>query len=69
MKRKICGTIATLAFIWLLGVAGNSDLGLNTIKDIIWQGGAALAIFGGSLYLGDFLELGPAIGGDNEDRS
>lgn len=41
MKRKICGTIAALAFVWLLGVAGSSDLGLNTTKDIIWQGGAA----------------------------
>lgn len=68
MKQKICGTIAALAFFWLLGIAGNSDLGLNTIEDIIWQGSAALTIFGGSLYLGGFLELGPARGGDNEDR-
>lgn len=68
MKQKICGTIAALAFFWLLGIAGNSDLGLNTIEDIIWQGSAALAIFGGSLYLGGFLDLGPARGGDDEDR-
>ena len=68
MKKKICGTIATLAFFWLLSISGNSDLGLNTIEDIIRQGGAALTIFGGSLCLGGFLDLGPARGGDDENR-
>lgn len=68
MKQKICGTIAALAFFWLLCVAGNSDLGLNTIGECIWQGSAALAIFCGSLYLGGFLGAGPARGGDDEDR-
>lgn len=66
MKQKICGTIATIAFLCLLGVAGSSDLGLNTIQDVIIQGGAALAIFAGSLYIGGFLETGG--NRDNADR-
>ena len=28
-KRRICGTLAFLSFMWMLGVAGNSDLGLE----------------------------------------
>lgn len=68
MREKICGTIALLAFFWLLGVAGESDLGLNTIKDIIIQGGAALTIFIVSLYAGGLLEVGHAKGEDDEDR-
>lgn len=27
IKRKVCGTLAFLSIVWLLGVAGNSDLG------------------------------------------
>lgn len=27
MRTKICGITAFLSFMWLLGVAGNSDLG------------------------------------------
>lgn len=27
IKRKVCGTLAFLSILWLLGVAGNSDLG------------------------------------------
>lgn len=67
MKQKICGAIATLAFIWLLSIAGASDLGQNTVRDILTQGGAALAIFAGSLYLGGF--LGTVRGGSDEDRN
>lgn len=66
MKQKICGAIAALAFLWLLGIVGASDIGQNTIKDILTQGSAALAIFTGSLYLGGFLET--ERGGDHEDR-
>lgn len=29
IKRKVCGTLACLSFMWLLGVVGNSDLGLE----------------------------------------
>lgn len=28
-KKRICGTLACLSFMWLIGVAGNSDLGLE----------------------------------------
>lgn len=69
MKEKICGTIAIIAFFWLLGIAGNSDLGLSTTGEVITQGGAALALFAGSLYAGGFLGgRPPARGGRHEDR-
>ena len=29
IKRKACGTLAFLSFMWLLGVAGSSDAGLE----------------------------------------
>lgn len=28
-KRRVCGTLAFLSFMWMLGVAGNNDLGLE----------------------------------------
>ena len=27
IKRKVCGALAFLSFMWLIGVAGSSDLG------------------------------------------
>lgn len=68
MKEKICGTIAIIAFFWLLGIAGNSDLGLSTTGEVITQGSAALALFAGSLYAGGFLGGRPARGGHHADR-
>lgn len=56
-KRKVCGTLAFLSFLWLLGVAGNSDLGLEpdpgvlTLKLLI-----GLAVFAASLCIGGFIE-------------
>ena len=29
IKRKVCGTLAFLSFMWLLGVAGSNDAGLE----------------------------------------
>lgn len=29
IKRKVCGTLAFLSFLYLLGVAGSSDAGLE----------------------------------------
>ena len=34
-KQHICGTLAFLSFMWTLGVAGNSDLGLEPDLGII----------------------------------
>lgn len=54
-KRRICGTLAFLSFIWLLGVAGNSDLGLEpdlgkmALKLLI-----GLVVFAASIEIGGF---------------
>lgn len=54
MKRRIqilCG----LSFLWLLGIAGSSDLGLNSLEDIIVQGTIAVSLFGITAYLGGLI--------------
>ena len=57
MRAKICGTLAFLSFMWLIGVAGNSDLGFEPdfgalcIKVL-----AGLAVFALSLKIGGFME-------------
>lgn len=57
LKTRICGTTAFLSFMWLLGVAGNSDLGLEpdfgalVIKVLI-----GLVVFAASLKIGGFIE-------------
>ena len=58
MKTKICGTLAFLSFMWLIGVAGNSDLGLEPdfgrlcIKVL-----AGLVVFTASLKIGGFIDV------------
>ena len=55
IKRRVCGTLACLSFLWLLGVAGNSDLGLEpdlgklALKLLI-----GLAVFAASIVIGGF---------------
>lgn len=55
IKRRICGTTAFLSFMYLLGVAGNSDLGLEpdlgvlALKLLI-----GLAVFAASIEIGGF---------------
>lgn len=55
MRTKICGTTAFLSFMYLLGVAGNSDLGLEpdlgvlALKLLI-----GLAVFAASIEIGGF---------------
>ena len=54
-KRRICGTLAFLSFMWLLGVAGNSDAGLEPdlgalfLKILI-----CLVVFAASIEIGGF---------------
>lgn len=54
-KRRICGTLAFLSLMWLIGVAGNSDLGLEpdlgkmTLKLLI-----GLVVFAASIEIGGF---------------
>ena len=54
-KRKVCGALACLSFMWLIGVAGNSDIGLEpdlgrlAIKSLI-----GLAVFAASIEIGGF---------------
>ena len=58
MKRRIqigmrilCG----LSFLWLLGIAGSSDLGLNSLREVIVQGTIAVSLFGITAYLGGLI--------------
>ena len=49
--RILCG----ISLLWLLGVAGNSDLGLSTLKETITQATLATASFGLTAYLGGLM--------------
>lgn len=56
-KRKVCGTLACLSFMWLLGVAGNSDLGLEPdFVAMVIKVLAGLVVFAASLKIGGFIE-------------
>lgn len=56
-KKRICGTLAFLSFMWLLGVAGNSDLGLEPdLVALVIKVLAGLVVFTTSLKIGGFIE-------------
>lgn len=55
MRTKICGTLAFLSFMWLIGVAGNSDLGLELdLGALVIKLLAGLAVFVCSIEIGGF---------------
>ena len=57
IKRRICGTTAFLSLIWLLGVAGNSDLGLEPdFGHLVIKVLAGFVVFVASLKIGGFIE-------------
>lgn len=57
IKRRICGTLAFLSFMWLLGVAGNSDLGLEPSTTVLFvKLSVGVAVFGLSAWLGGFMK-------------
>ena len=57
IKRKVCGTLACLSFMWLIGVAGNSDLGLEPdLGCLVLKGLAGLVVYTSSLKIGGFLK-------------
>lgn len=55
IKQRICGITAFLSFMWLIGVAGDSDLGLEPdfgrlcLKVLI-----GLVVFAASIEIGGF---------------
>lgn len=54
-KRRICGTIAFLSFMWLLGVAGNSDIGLEPdLSKLALKLLIGLVVFAASIEIGGF---------------
>lgn len=56
-KCKVCGTLAFLSFVWLLGVAGNSDLGLEPdFVALVIKVLAGLVVFAASLKIGGFIK-------------
>lgn len=57
MRTKICGTLACLSFLWLVGVAGNSDLGFEPdFGALVIKVLAGLVVFTASLKIGGFIE-------------
>ena len=56
-KKRICGTLACLSFMWLVGVAGNSDLGLEPdFGSLVIKVLAGLVVFAASLKIGGFIK-------------
>ena len=57
IKRKVCGTLACLSFVWLVGVAGNSDLGLEPdLGALCLKVLAGFVVFAASLKIGGFIK-------------
>lgn len=57
LKRRICGTLAFLSFMWLLGVAGNSDLGLEPSTAVLLvKLSVGVAVFGLSAWFGGLIK-------------
>lgn len=57
IKRRVCSTLACLSFMWLLGVAGNSDLGLEPdFVALLLKVLAGLVVFAASLKIGGFIK-------------
>lgn len=55
IKQRICGILAFLSFVWLLGVAGNSDLGLEPdLSKIALKLLICLVVFAASIEIGGF---------------
>ncbi len=55
IKRKVCGTLAFLSFMWLLGVAGSSDLGAEPdLGVLIIKALCGLLVLIASVQLGGF---------------
>lgn len=54
--RTVCGTVAFIGFMLMLGTAGSSDLDLIPFSQILIQSGIGLAMLGGGLWLGGFIE-------------
>lgn len=57
-KKRICGTLAFLSFMWLIGVAGNSDLGLESdFGSLVIKVLAGLVVFAASLKIGGLINV------------
>lgn len=50
--QKVCRALCGLCFLWLLGLAGSSDLGQNTLREVVVQGSLAVTGFGLFSWLG-----------------
>ena len=55
IKRKVCGTLAFLSFMWLIGVAGSSDLGAEPdLGVLIIKALCGLLVLIASVQIGGF---------------
>ena len=57
IKHTVCGTLAFLSFMWLVAVAGNSDLGLEPdLCCLVLKVLAGFVVFASSLKIGGFIK-------------
>lgn len=55
IKRRVCGTLACLSLMWLIGVAGSSDLGAEPdLGALIIKALCGLLVLIASVQLGGF---------------
>lgn len=54
--RRFCGVVSFLGFALMLGTAGSGDLDLIPFSQILIQSGIGIAMLGGGLWLGGFLQ-------------
>ena len=58
IRKRICGTTSFISFMALLGVAGNSDLGLEpNFGRMVLKCLICLAVFIASLWIGGFIDV------------
>lgn len=57
IKRRVCSVLAFLSFMWLIGVAGNSDLGLEPSTAVLFvKLSVGVAVFGLSAWFGGLMK-------------
>ena len=53
--QRLCRVLCGLCFLWMLGIAGSSDLGTYTMRDILTQLPLAVSGFGLFAWLGGLM--------------
>ena len=53
--QKVCRALCGLCFLWLLGLAGSSDLNTITTAELLWRLPLAVSGFGLFAWLGGLM--------------